>query len=106
MKRSLIIAAALILAGLQGAKAEDCNADAIAAANKCLVGVNINVDYEGMARCKAAGAKAKKECEAVNTFQAHKPDQRQPGNQPISRPGHIVPDLSDPAKLGTPENDD
>ena len=93
MKRGLIIAAALIVAGLHAAHAEDCAATANAAASKCLAGVNVNIDYSGIARCNAVSEKARKECEAVNAFQSHKPDQKQPGSQAISKPGHIVPDI-------------
>ena len=93
MMRGLVMAAALVLAGVQGAKAADCDAEAKAAASKCLAGVNINIDYSGIARCKAVGQKAHDECEAVNAVSNHKPDQKQPGSQPIVEPGHIVPDL-------------
>lgn len=108
MKRSLIIAAALVLAGLQGAQAASCDpdADAKAAAAKCLAGVNVNIDYSGIARCKSVGQQAHDACEAANTVGSQKNTlQKQPGSQPISKPGHIVPDLGDPTKLGTPEND-
>jgi hypothetical protein len=106
MNRSLIIAAALILAGVQTAKAADCEAQVKAAMTKCFNGVNLNIDPSGLARCDALSHKIRGECEAVNTVEKQKTLHPQPGTQPISKPGHIVPDLGNPAKLGTPENDD
>lgn len=102
MYRSIIVAA-LVFAGAQGAYAADCTKVMNDTATKCLHG---SVDPVDIKRCYAESQRAREECEAVNTVESQKTLHPQPGNQPISRPGHIVPDLSDPAKLGRPENDD
>ena len=103
MNRSLFIAAALILAGTAGAQAADCKKEMNDVAAKCLQGSLEPIDIK---RCNSQSQRAYEECEAINAVGAQKTLHPQPGNQRISRPGHIVPDLGDSRKLDRPENDD
>jgi len=92
MSRSWIIAAALIIASVQVAKAADCKKEMNDVAAKCLSG---SIDPIDIKRCNSKSQRAYEECEAVNTVERQKTLHLQPGNQPISKPGHIVPDLHD-----------
>jgi hypothetical protein len=102
MIRSLIIAAMLVLAGVQTTKAADCKKEMNDVATKCLHG---SIDPMDIKRCNAQSQRAYEECEAVNTVGSQKTLHPQPGSQPIVAPGHPVPDLHKSADFPKLDND-